>query len=677
MVENNSKNIRVFFTGTALGICIYFLVYGFANINVLYDDFIFIDGRDIPQHYLGWVFFRMADWTHNVGMFNTLTYPNFISLIYTDSIPIIECFFKLISPVLPSTFQYFGVWGMLCFALQGGISALVLEYYTEDKTGQYIGIIIMLLSTPILTKLFYHHALGSQFIILLGIWYWLYSFDTKNKGRVKRDIICWAAIGVLTAGIHIYFLPMLGMIVLGQAVNIWLEDHEMWKHSLAIVFSYIAGAALLIALLGGFTNDFQMDNNYVEEAINLLYRCGANLDAFVNSWGVSLIGNAYITAKDGQGEGLAYLGAGIILLLLFGIGSVIYERIRSGEAGQGQIIEKERNVFYAQVLIFVLSIIVAIGPVVSWHDKVLFEIPYPKILIRMWSVFRCEGRFIWVAYYIAILWIIKIFSTCNIKKNIKRGIFIICCIIQIIDLLPYIVNKHKLYGTYYTYETTLKDNAWNQLGKEFEHVVVIPNIVLTRGDQRYDIAQWAGSNGMTLNDFYLARQSMVDQSDDVEDKICDGEIDETTVYMFDRIELSNILKSDLHIYLVDGWYLGTKDDIGILIDRKEIEKQLLIENNQNRDFIYANENYKAVFDPYYYYYSYTDLWGKYQVNDIEGLFEHFISVGMKEGRRANDFFSPEYYKAKYTDLQDAFGENWEEYFKHYIEFGISEGRRGC
>ena len=47
---------------------------------------------------------------------------------------------------------------------------------------------------------------------------------------------------------------------------------------------------------------------------------------------------------------------------------------------------------------------------------------------------------------------------------------------------------------------------------------------------------------------------------------------------------------------------------------------------------------------------------------------------MREGRQAADMFNVLEYKARYSDLQKAFGENLPLYYQHYIRFGINEGR---
>ena len=47
---------------------------------------------------------------------------------------------------------------------------------------------------------------------------------------------------------------------------------------------------------------------------------------------------------------------------------------------------------------------------------------------------------------------------------------------------------------------------------------------------------------------------------------------------------------------------------------------------------------------------------------------------MSEARQAKASFNPAKYKARYADLQRAFGNNWPAYYNHYMTNGYKEGR---
>ena len=56
---------------------------------------------------------------------------------------------------------------------------------------------------------------------------------------------------------------------------------------------------------------------------------------------------------------------------------------------------------------------------------------------------------------------------------------------------------------------------------------------------------------------------------------------------------------------------------------------------------------------------------------------HFVNYGMNEGRQAKSNFNVHSYKARYEDLQKAFGNDLKKYYQHYINYGQKEGRTGA
>ena len=49
---------------------------------------------------------------------------------------------------------------------------------------------------------------------------------------------------------------------------------------------------------------------------------------------------------------------------------------------------------------------------------------------------------------------------------------------------------------------------------------------------------------------------------------------------------------------------------------------------------------------------------------------------MSEGRQGSAEFNVVAYRARYADLDAAFGDNLAIYYTHYIEYGKAEGRDG-
>lgn len=84
-------------------------------------------------------------------------------------------------------------------------------------------------------------------------------------------------------------------------------------------------------------------------------------------------------------------------------------------------------------------------------------------------------------------------------------------------------------------------------------------------------------------------------------------------------------------------------------------------------------NYAPVYNYTYYRKKYADLRDAFG-NDKDAYFKHFCQYGMKECRQASSSFNVKKYKARYEDLQKAYGDNWPKYYEHYCVYGKKEKR---
>ena len=85
-------------------------------------------------------------------------------------------------------------------------------------------------------------------------------------------------------------------------------------------------------------------------------------------------------------------------------------------------------------------------------------------------------------------------------------------------------------------------------------------------------------------------------------------------------------------------------------------------------------DYSPVFDANYYYNTYEDLQQNIG-NDPAALLNHFITIGMKEGRSGNALFNVKAYMNNNLDLLPVYGaKDLSGYYYHYITCGRQEGR---
>lgn len=71
--------------------------------------------------------------------------------------------------------------------------------------------------------------------------------------------------------------------------------------------------------------------------------------------------------------------------------------------------------------------------------------------------------------------------------------------------------------------------------------------------------------------------------------------------------------------------------------------------------------------------AYSDLDAAFGDN-TNAYIEHYLTMGIYEGRTSGALFNPLIYAEAYDDVKAAFGDNTEALIDHYINYGISENR---
>ena len=94
------------------------ILFGIDFISITNTEWIHHTSSDLSQSHIGWYFFKNDIWRFPLGSNPNYGYGFGNSIIFSDSIPILALFFKLISCLMPSNFHYFSIWYFICFLLQ-------------------------------------------------------------------------------------------------------------------------------------------------------------------------------------------------------------------------------------------------------------------------------------------------------------------------------------------------------------------------------------------------------------------------------------------------------------------------------------------------------------------------------------------------------------------------------
>lgn len=592
------KLIGIFGIGAGLGILYFLIIYGIKPLNVC-DDSWLKSGGDLSQHYFGWCFYRNSEWHRYIGMIDGLMYPDQVCITYTDSIPLLAIFFKILSPILPETFQYFGLWGLFCFIMQGGLGAVLIRKATEKWYLCGIGAVFYITTVNMLQRMFRHTSLGGQWLILAAIVIWVYKpfFCTW-----KRQLTAWAALLFIAAYVHLYFVPMIAVMMFGFYLEDLLsyrkavvsrydlkqknsqnqqsnqkqegcqrqkgdhtgagdqgqeetQQHQRFRGRAGRLvrngFLYIE--ACVPALIGlKVLGSLEGTSGMSDEGLGTY---SANLNVLWNNQG-STVGKILPVFKtfDGQYEGLGYLGFGMLVLAA---AMAVYQIVIAVIGHHKSEHWLCRHAFGLTLgIVLVIYAVLALSPTVTFNDHKLFEVPYPQWILRIWSIFRATGRFVWCIDLLIITWTLMNAARIRIRSAALAAMGI-AAVIQIYDLSPFMYKRHVWFAQADSTELVLDDEHWEVWGEAYDHIQMVP-FQLAQADATcmFTLADFAKDHDMTLN-FYVSARIDYDRVEEVQrlnlEELAAGGADDT-LYVF--MDEERALASGLELYYVDDLIIG-------------------------------------------------------------------------------------------------------------------------
>lgn len=514
-----------------LGAILYICIYGVHVLNPMEVDWL-ISGGDRAQHYLGWVGYRNSKWFFPIGLMDQLSYPYKTSIIFTDSIPLMAVLFKILSPILPHRFQYFGLWGLLCFFMNGAFSAKILQKYIKVSFQVVLGSVFFILSFQMIQRMFMHTALGGHWLILWAIYLLVY----RDQKSYKHKLLSWMALGAVCSAVHLYLLLMCGILLMGTVlVEVLEQKRDSVINRLLNVGGYlvafIGSALIVVALLGGFSGG-------ISATTGGLGAYSLNLNGFINSQTHGRLLRTF-SQLDTQYEGFSYLGVGILFLLLCTLIELVLHVKREGV--------KYSPVVLGGSVAFVISFILAVSPTVSMGNRIIKHFILPTVVWDIWSVFRASGRISWVCIYL-----IFVFALCAdyrvVNSRRKSIIIVIALMLQMLDISGYVMEKHQLWSNKICYQSNLDQEAWDTLIQEVktDHIVIMDDFNMSK---HYDLAVWAMENKITINKFYFARS--MDNELIAEQK----ESDVNTVFVWEKENFVPDASSTMHYQEVDEMFV--------------------------------------------------------------------------------------------------------------------------
>lgn len=453
---------------------------------------------DRGVNYLGWAFFRDTPWTWPLGLNPRYGLELSSSIVYSDSIPLLALPFKALGGVLPTPFQYFGLWTLICAVLQG-----VFGYLLARRLGGSIAAALVAsafcVAAPALVARSGHLALTAHWTLLAA--FLLYF------GKA-RQLLAWIALLAVVAAIHPYLFIMV-LAVFGADL---LKRHLLRTAGIArLLGDGVLAVSISVAVMwsiGMFVGARPRAHGFGYFKHDLL----GLIDA-------GRFSRLPLDIPNGSGayEGYGFLGTGIILLALAALPAVGHLRRISAPG------------IWPLTLVVIAMFLFALSNAIDIAGTTVITLPLPDVLTRLAGVLRSSGRFVWPAVYLLIV-LIVLAVTWRYRRY-GPAIAAACLIVQLFDMAPGIAATRE--------RATMIDVApqpisplWAELAEHYRHIRAIP--VEHPGFNWHYASRVAVRYGMATDSVYLARvPPLAEAAQRAEEALSSGAFDPDAVYILD------------------------------------------------------------------------------------------------------------------------------------------------
>ena len=473
-----------------LGLSAFIAVVGLAPLIPTNLDL--AQGVDPFKDYIAWVFYRHGPWTFPIGLNPSYGLDFSSSIVFSDSIPLLAIFFKALRFALPETFQYLGIWTLICFILQACFTWLILGLLTTNKWLKTFACVIFVFSPPMLWRVNQHTALVAHFLILATFYL---IFSPNGSLRVPRKGALWALLLSIAVLTHFSLFVMIGLLWIANLVDQIIFSKNDRLNQFKNAFLQIIFIGSLITFLMWQAGYFVVSSSSGALGGYGFFRM--NLLSPFDSKGWSYILRALQLPSD-YGEGFMYFGLGLLLLWPFALYKLVIERSFRSQLKN----EIFKHLFL--VLILVALALFAITNHIAIGQKE-FGFGISDSVYAVASIFRASGRFFWPMFYAlnlaCILTVIRCYS-----NNFALIILGSACLLQAVDSSAgwRLLHEQISYAAKnIPHELTLKNSFWDKAAKYYQEVQLVPPQDKASGwDQ---IALYAAKYHLATNAVFFTR----------------------------------------------------------------------------------------------------------------------------------------------------------------------------
>lgn len=495
------------------GIFCFFVVIGKKNLIPTQLDWLAeAPNTDPLQAYLGWEFFRNSKWSIPLGLNTDFGMLQSNTIVYSDSIPLFSLFGKALTELLPTNFQYFGIWLLSSLLLHSYFLFKIAHLFTRNIWVCTLFPFLGLFLPFFLDRTNIHLALSGHFTIIAGIYLYLSSIQNR-----KKYLLSWIILLVTTVLIHGFLFAITGIVFAAHLLRLFISKIM----SGYLIFKTVVLFMIFLWLVMNFIAGYE---NFIPDNLEIGHwgTWGWNVVSpfYPNGWSAMF---SFFPAGKGNLETATYLGLGVLALI--GVAST-----RLVWAGK-YLGYWRRDLFPIQIasLVFLALAVTNQVSIGSW----LIEMPFPKNAVISLSMFRASGRFIWPVLYLVLIFsfalVVKTFSS-------RTALFLVItlCFLQILDTKPgwspLFTSEAPATSSILTKKFS---SVWRDLSTRYSEIVVMR-------DSDYQVPGWpevaliANSFGMRTNCASLSRANMKEiqeQSKEIKLELATGALRPNRIYV--------------------------------------------------------------------------------------------------------------------------------------------------
>ncbi len=453
-----------------MGALFYWFRFGLGFLNPTRIDWLLGMG-DTAFNQLAWTFFRYDSWHWPPGVVKTFMAPGGTTIGVTDSLPLLAFPFKLISFMLPETFQYAGLWLLINHVLMAVFAIRVTGMFFRPLLPRFLAAGVLVLCPAWLIR-DGHFALSAHWVYLAALWLYL----KPASGQGGRPCLAWWLLLAVAAWIHPYPATFTFGFLAADQGRRWFVAREISPAKALVTLG--VGAVVLVFMwsMAGFLRIGHLPIGDLKD--DRLWQAGFN--ALWNSQGRTLLLPGLPLGNRDAFEGFVYLGAGGLLAALAAVA-----------LGGGRRLGARIGRHWPLMVMLLVCALYAFSPRTDLGDQ----------------LFRAPARFLWPHFYVlavAGLAAVARWGRPRLSLALVAAIFMV----QAIDLAP-LFDRKSAYDAH-PFVSRLQDPQWQVALASADMLLTTPSTTATTvfEEDFIDLAMLAHQAGVPTTAGFATRSYM-------------------------------------------------------------------------------------------------------------------------------------------------------------------------